>query len=412
MKRFWWILFLLLIPTQLGKHFWFEWSTIQGIRSDYLSPTLYLIDIVWIILVILNLPKSLFDKRDFKKYLLLFFLIFINILVAGNKWVAGYEWIRILQWITTIKLITNDKLRITDYLKWIVPVWIVGESLLGLAQIINNGSLQGIFYWLGERRFSLTTVGIAQMSWLGESIVRAYGTFSHPNSLAGFLLLVWYWWQGQNPSALRAAPLDKGATKEVWYWMVWWTGLMGIIISGSRIVWLLTLGLLVIKWGKSWWKYGIIVAGVVMMILGVVGDNYRIADFVGGWDTASLSKRWTLNVEAITMIKNHPLFGVGAGNMVVQEFRWRQPVHNIFLLVIAELGMIPVVILFFNLPKFLFNKRDFILVLAIILITGMVDHYWVTLPQNRWLIAVLIPLNLPPPRRIFDLTRETLKKLG
>lgn len=134
-----------------------------------------------------------------------------------------------------------------------------------------------------------------------------------------------------------------------------------------------------------------------MMILGVVGDNYRIADFVGGWDTASLSKRWTLNVEAITMIKNHPLFGVGAGNMVVQEFRWRQPVHNIFLLVISELGIVSTVIIIFKFRRVIYKfiKKNWV-IMGIILITGMVDHYWITLPQDRWLLAVLIGINFPP----------------
>ena len=41
-------LFVLLIPTQLGKHFWPEWSRVVGIRVDYLSPTLYFLDLVWL----------------------------------------------------------------------------------------------------------------------------------------------------------------------------------------------------------------------------------------------------------------------------------------------------------------------------------------------------------------------------
>ena len=48
------ILFLLLIPTQLGKHFWPDWSSVLGIRIDYLSPTLYLVDIVWLVWVMVK----------------------------------------------------------------------------------------------------------------------------------------------------------------------------------------------------------------------------------------------------------------------------------------------------------------------------------------------------------------------
>jgi O-antigen ligase len=359
---------------------------------------------VWIGLLILELnpsglrPPSL-DRAGLKKYWWIGVMAIINILVAGNKWVAGYEWVRIIQWGITIKFVIDNKLLVKRYLKLIVPVWIVGESLLGLAQLINNGSLQGMFYWLGERRFSLTTVGIAQMSWLGESIVRAYGTFSHPNSLAGFLLISWLFWQGQNPSALRAAPLDKGATKGIWYWVVWWMGLVGIIISGSRIVWGITALIIISNFKfqisnlKNKFAFGVVVTGAVMMILGIVGQEYKLVDFVGGWDTASLTKRMELNAEAIQMIKAHPLFGVGAGNMVAEEFRYRQPVHNIILLIISELGLIPIILLILNfkfqISKIIMNKNNWVIV-GIILITGMVDHYWVTLPQNRWLLAVVI----------------------
>jgi hypothetical protein len=42
---------------------------------------------------------------------------------------------------------------------------------------------------LGERYFTISTPGIAKVAMQGKEILRAYGTFSHPNSLAGFYLL-------------------------------------------------------------------------------------------------------------------------------------------------------------------------------------------------------------------------------
>src|SRR3989338_9410931 len=43
---------LLFLPTQLGRHFWPSFSYILGIRTDYLSPTLYLTDILILLLFI------------------------------------------------------------------------------------------------------------------------------------------------------------------------------------------------------------------------------------------------------------------------------------------------------------------------------------------------------------------------
>ena len=51
--------FLVTIPTQLGLHFWPEWSKVAGIRVDYLSPVLYLTDIFWTGWVVLKIRKGL-----------------------------------------------------------------------------------------------------------------------------------------------------------------------------------------------------------------------------------------------------------------------------------------------------------------------------------------------------------------
>ena len=44
-KTFFYLL-IIFLPTQLGKHFWPDWTMVLGLRLDYLSPTLYLTDIL------------------------------------------------------------------------------------------------------------------------------------------------------------------------------------------------------------------------------------------------------------------------------------------------------------------------------------------------------------------------------
>src|SRR5258708_5260679 len=68
-------------------------------------------------------------------------------------------------------------------------IGIIGESILAIAQFFNQGSLNGVLYFLGERTFTATTSGIANASVSGELILRPYGTFPHPNVLAGYLLI-------------------------------------------------------------------------------------------------------------------------------------------------------------------------------------------------------------------------------
>lgn len=402
MERFLRIFWLLLIPTQLGKHFWLKESSVLGVRIDYLSLILYLTDVVWLGWVGYKIwttkQKGLIKDLLNWKSLLLIGLAIINVILTEAKWVAIYRWLRIGQWWLSWKLISENKETIRDDLKKIIPVWILLESFLGLAQMVKGGSLNGIWWWLGERRFSYTSIGIAQMRIFDEGWIRAYGTFSHPNSLAGFLLLAWSWYKAN----------WKGK-RGVYYWVVWWSAILGIVITGSRTVWLVTIIMLMVELIKKWKEQSkrqiigkiLLGGGVICLILGVISIDYRISDFLGGWDINSWEKRETLNLIAGEMIKSNPLFGIGAGNFVsrIPEFRvgnfyWMQPVHNVLLLIWSEIGTIGLIVLGIIGGKFILKigNKKYWWIWLIVGITGMLDHYWLTLPQNTWLLAVIFGL--------------------
>ncbi len=370
----------------------------MGIRVDYLSPTLYLVDMFWIIWIGSRLRGNDKIKKivNFENFIFLL-LVVVNVIVAGNKGVAIYRWVRIIQWIVSLKVLKSESLKVREYLKIILPIWVITESLLGLAQVINGGSLGGIWYWIGERRFSFSSIGIAQMSLWGEGMLRAYGSFSHPNSLAGFLLIIWVYWQ-------------KNRIKNINYWIVYWVAILGILVSGSRWVWGITT-LLIINYElqitneksiKRILGKVLVIAGLVSIVLGVISINYRLKDFFVGWDENSLEKRKNLFVAGMKMVKENPLLGIGAGNFVAQlpQYQknsgsfWLQPVHNIFLLGWAEVGLLGVVVIG---SRFrgndwlkLFKRKENLILLGLITLTGMMDHYWLTLPQNSWLLMVIL----------------------
>jgi len=64
------------------------------------------------------------------------------------------------------------------------------------------------------------------------------------------------------------------------------------------------------------------------------------------------------------------------------------------LLLVSEIGLLGLMGMIWLSAKIKWNKLikwDWI-TLGIILVTGMVDHYWFTLPQNMWLVALIIGL--------------------
>lgn len=404
-----------MIPTQLGKHYWGEWSSVFGVRIDYLSIIIYLTDIVWVLWTVKQLRITNYQLRIKKLFtfrnIVLMLMIGVNIIFAQNKVVAIYRWLRIGQWWLTWRLVSKNKKKIIKYLFWIIPGWIILESFLGLAQVINAGSLNGIWWWLGERRFDLGGIGIAQMRWLDEGMIRAYGTFSHPNSMAGFLLLAWWWWRKKDT---RNEKLET----RIWYWIVNWSAVLGIILAGSRTIWVVTIVLLIAeqlritrhggqanyelrKKKKEILGKFLLGVGIVMLMLGVININYRISDFLGGWDSEGWQKREWLGLSSLKMIRSNPLFGVGAGNFLVRlmeyrvgNFYWLQPVHNIFLLAWSEIGIIGLLAIsglaLGKVMKINFKKYGWLL--FIVIVTGMGDHYWLTLPQNSWLLAIIFGL--------------------
>ena len=102
---------------------------------------------------------------------------------------------------------------------------------------------------------------------------------------------------------------------------------------------------------------------------------------------------------AFSIIAKNPIFGVGIGNYLPVQHQFperfagliNQPVHNIFLLLTSEIGILSIVgfgILFFQELKKAIKNAPYIF--FVILLTGMFDHYWLTLQQNFLLIGVIL----------------------
>jgi hypothetical protein len=85
------------------------------------------------------------------------------------------------------------------------------------------------------------------------------------------------------------------------------------------------------------------------------------------------------------------------------SFFFLQPVHNIFLLFLAETGVIIGSISIIELTKLILLHKNNIVFLAcifVIIITGMFDHYWLTLQQNMLVMGTVLGMSLNEKKSI------------
>jgi O-antigen ligase len=105
---------------------------------------------------------------------------------------------------------------------------------------------------------------------------------------------------------------------------------------------------------------------------------------------------------SIEIIAQNPIFGVGIGNYLLAQsafpmkysYHFLQPVHNIILLLLSEVGFIFFGYICFVLFKWFRknSRKEHLYLFGVVLLTGMFDHYWLTLQQNFLLIPVIFGL--------------------
>lgn len=407
LQNFFFYAFLLFLPTQFGKHFWFSFSYVLGQRIDYLSPTVTLVDVFVLLLFFVTLP---FVKvKIHPLFLLCVLTLGLSIFLSQNPFVGWYFFSRFLLLSFVVWFVASR--RLNSFLAGLcLAIGVVFESILSFAQLLHQGSLGGFFYFLGERAFSSTTPGIANASIQGQLLLRPYGTFSHPNTLAGFLVVGML-------LVLFFLGTKKNMFSKILFVATILVGTMGVLLSLSRtaiIVWILCVAcLFFFKFFKRISKKFLLIAAFFESLLLLLLALFPplLFRFLPSAYGESLIEREALAKSALQMIATHPLLGVGPNNFIptLPSFSansfFLQPVHSIYLLIGSETGMAG---LFFFIGFLLFillffiessrkNRRlAFPLFLAFIaiLLIGLFDHYFITALQGQFVFAVVVGLLL------------------
>ena len=398
------LILLFLLPSQFGYHLWPDFAYIFGIRVDYLSPTIYVTDLLVLLLFFLwaakgpKIPKSLLLG-------LVATTVFavINISLAVKIGPAMVKWLKILElsffsyYIYSIKSLDLKKQVLRP-----LSLTIIFFSLLAIAQFFLQRTVGGPLYFLGERSFSASTPGITLVNFFGKEYLRAYSTFSHSNSLAGFL--------GASMFILFAQRAGKNARLKTFSLIF---GLFAFFLTFSlgAYLGLLSAGIfyLIIRnfegYSKRLTNFVFLELLVLTVIMPVLAGQlvYKGISF-----PEDVYDRVVLSKAAGHIFSSSPLWGVGLNNFIIKLPEvvgsphlswWLQPVHNIFLLILSESGIVGLIFfsyLILAALKKALELRHLALFLSLIFIvvTGSIDHYWLTLQQNQLLFSLVLGLSL------------------
>ncbi|MDP3940711.1 MAG: O-antigen ligase family protein [bacterium] len=430
-STFLYLLVLFFLPTQLGKHFWPDFTTVLGIRVDYLSPTLYLTDILLMLLAVSCWKKVVSSlRRQGNSKNLYFFskehaFLFAGIIavLAGSIFsvrpVVGFLGIaRLLEvlffaWYTGYFFSSSKHERL--------GIIVFSSALLLQGVVVNmqayfQHSLGGVLYLLGERSISLTTPGAARSELHGLLYLRPYGTFSHPNTLAGFLLMGSILVMYEIFSRTRKGKLIKS-----WYAAAFVFSAASLFLTLSRTAISLAVLLIVAIAVKAKMRFDrerIMVVGVLLMVIAFFPLVYYrfLSNNIFG---ESLEVRLVLMEASLRMILDHPFFGVGINESLISlprylpqlSFMLLQPVHSLFLLIASESGVVGL-LGFISALMYSFQKsmRERSLVKIFLLLSvcflGLTDHYFLTQQQGRLLLGFIFglilsnsPLRLPNKKK-------------
>jgi O-antigen ligase len=194
--------------------------------------------------------------------------------------------------------------------------------------------------------------------------------------------------------------------KNIWYIVTISIGTVALILTFSRSAWVVAaFGMLVI-W---FWKQKLSIVQTIISV--AVGFALLVGFATAPIQEESVVVRHQLNIAAIELWKHAPWVGIGAGNFLValpaslisRQIYILQPVHNIYLLLLSEFGLIGIVLVcgiaaqslstHFSLSRFI-SPFGFSIVSLCAL--GFVDHYMFTLQQGQLLFVIMFSLLVVP----------------
>lgn len=337
-------------------------------------------------------------------------ITFLSILWSPDKAVALQAAVRLLEGVLLFAVLAAPRDQATTK-----SGLVTSAAFAFLAGAVVQAGL-GIYQFLSQSSFASTLFGMAMHDprALGTSVVefgdqrwlRAYGGLPNPNVLGGYLVVA-------------LAVLIHGSTKALKHknierlvgWGMLLVFLTGIFFSFSRAAWIAAI-VVMGYWGIGLLKnrtrrnlvYVLLTTFYVLLL--VLTFRPLVATRIFHTETARLeiksrTERVSEIKESWELIKKHPFLGVGIGNYtqaLARDVRPGDPlysyqsVHNVLLLVFAELGIFGIALFLFLLYVLWRQSKNYLL-LTTVYVLFLFDHYFWTLPFGILLFWAILGLS-------------------
>ena len=272
-----------------------------------------------------------------KSATIFFLLFFLNAglitFFHGDMRLYAFFVMHILFGFFLYRLLRDEVVPFSESLRWLL-FGALFQVCLALGQVLLNHSV-GLSF-LGEPHVGPQVMNVAKNKTEVEAVIRGYGTFLHPNILAAYLMTIF----------LVAIPHLKKAAFLLWSFIL----LLGIYLTGSQAA-ELTLGVLLVlylffRMVKSASSQKTVIFGFLAIFFTLNVWFFFNADHLKIED-ASIQERVAQTDISRSMVKQYPTgVGISQFTLVTEEISptklepWRyQPVHNVYFLVLSELGI-------------------------------------------------------------------------
>lgn len=411
------ILFLLPLQTRWIIH----QGMIDGKPWEYGTISFYAVDVLIAFFLFFATAVIVRDRRvvlSLPLVIALFFgvVAFFSMVFAGDRGATLFGFVKLIEGIAMFTVTLHLNIRPRRIVAVLISSAVV-QSGFALVQFMTQSISAST--WLGMAAQNPAVAGVSVIENAGGRFLRAYGTFPHPNMLGGFLsvglLFAIIQYCQMPPRWMRLLVAIAISLVSIGLWLSF--SRQALLATGIVLAIIITMTFIRTSFFPKKLFMSVLLALLPLITFSALfpelistrlSQNSRL-------EIQSLSIRQSLQAETLTLIKTSWPMGVGINNITAKMYerdqqtnRHRdassyQPVHNIYLLILTELGIFGLLIFGFfiaNVSTRIFSSElhnnilPFTAAFSALLIIGFLDHYLWTLHSGILLFWILAGLTL------------------